>query len=204
MSASLKKPNASFAATRIFLLTLLLSGLFYSPARADETGVLALSAEEALITVAKAASSEDWGRVIDGVPPLIKQSPMLEENFIPVLAYALFMSGKTEDALKLLEGREGRTSLLMKDAIAGKKGVAPFFIEAASAGSGLGMFPKAAEKTALKKAFYSIVADADVKRLEAFEGTAAPKASQYIIAGTVLAEDSSTAYCLAFGDTLRL
>lgn len=163
-----------------------------------------MSAEEALITVAKAALSEDWERVLEVVPGLIKQSPMLEENFIPVLAYALFMSGKTEDALKLLEGKEGRMSLLMKDAIAGKKGVAPFFIEAGGAGTGLGMFPKAAEKTALKKAFYSIAADANVARLEAFEGTAAPKASQYIIAGAVLAEDSSTAYCLAFVDTLRL
>lgn len=204
MSASLKKPLPSFPATAVFLLTLLLSGLFYGPARADENEGQALNVEEALITVAKAASSEDWGRVVEVLPLLIGQSPALEENFIPVLAYALFMSGKTDDALKLLEGRVGQMSLLMKDAIAGKKGVAPFFIEAGGAGSGLGMFPKAAEKTVLRKAFYSIAADADVERLGAFEGTVAPKASQYIIAGAVLAEDSSTAYCLAFVDTLRL
>lgn len=204
MSASLKKPLPAFPAAAVFLLTLLLAGLFYSPVRADENEGQALNAEEALIAVAKAASSEDWGRVVEVLPPLIGQSPALEENFIPVLAYALFMSGKNDDALKLLEGRTGQMSLLMKDAIDGKKGVAPFFIEAGGAGTGLGMFPKAAEKTVVRKAFYSIAADADVQRLAAFEGTVAPKASQYIIAGAVLAEDSSTAYCLAFVDTLRL
>lgn len=126
MSASLKKPLPSVAATAVFLLTLLLSGLFFGPARADENRGLALNAEEALITAAKAASSEDWGRVVEILPLLIKQSPALEENFVPVLAYALFMSGKTEDALKLLEGGQGQMSLLMKDAIAGKRALPRF------------------------------------------------------------------------------
>lgn len=173
--------------------------------------------EAAKDAVVIAAVKADWKKIVEVAPALLEKAPDTKDKFTVVLAYAYFKTGDNARALKLLEGRTDAASQLLAAAIQGKeiipagakdpvKKAFPFFIEVSANKNGfnLGIFPKAAVKLSLRKAFYSTVTDANLQQLENFDSRILPKESVYFVAGDVVLEKKGKSYAMAFVDVGRM
>ncbi len=216
LDGALLRALRSFAALLPAALILL---HVFSPAAIAAQGAADTPEDAAEIASASALTAGEWEKAAVLIPRLFEKEARLKERFVPALAWAFFKTGRNDEALKLLEGRSDVASLLLKGIITSKeaavpgvkepiKTAQPFFVEVSDAseaqGVSLGVFPKRAERAALKKAFYSLVPEPSAQQVEAFESKIAPNASLYFLAGDLLFEGAGRTVSIAFIDTGRL
>ena len=193
-------------AAAVLLLTAASLPLLVHDSIADEAAVLKLEQEVTMLAV-----KGQWEAVVEKAAGLIETSPDSADLFTPVLAHGLARIGDKDAAIKLLEGRDDLQSRLLLGSLTGTettvKGLkepvveaTPVFVKVKTNGGGLGLgiFPKQAEKIALKKGLFSLIPEPTKDQLKLFNDTVMAKPSDYFVTGEVLAEEGKSALCIAF------
>lgn len=165
----------------------------------------------------KAALKGDWDSVREIVPALLEKDARLEDTFRPLLALAFLKKGEKDEGLKILENRNDLYSVLLRASILGEglrlpgsegavKRPSIIIIETPSSNRAisLGVFPKAAERVALKEGFLGIVPEPTLEQTRSFEERIAGNPKSYFLSGDVLLEAGGRAICLAAVDTGRM
>ncbi|TAN63136.1 tetratricopeptide repeat protein [bacterium] len=192
-----------FAAMAVFILSISSSFSFAEPPDSDVKTV-----------VMSAVVRGEWNKVT-----ALEQAALSDERLRPLSAYAVFKTGDKAKAIKLLEGRGDALSALIRGiveekaeiSVAGIKGTvkggySAFFVETldGEASAELGIFPKRAEKAALKKAFYSLVAEPTVDQFSVFQNKVLPLSDAYVFYGETICRYNEKMFSAAFVNIEKL
>lgn len=164
--------------------------------------------------LAASAARGEWAKIADSE---FAQKIRPDDRLALAVAYAFHAKGDDNRALKLLESRTDQGAVLLRGAIENKPvnitglkepaaGYSVFFLDVPTSDNGIsfGVFPKKAERAALKKAFYQLLPEPDVSQVQTFENRIFQRSAEYLLAGEVIHENHDRVSVAAFIDTVRL